>query len=135
MRRFIFGLPAMKELNMYIQPSTDLVLIADIPSSCESQPRRVSCLLIDLSKMQKILAKAARNKQIERYFFLMSIHFAESIRCWSLFNRTLVPNWSHNFKRLSLHLLMSPKNRKGYLLTEGTLIIQFVLLLILSVKT
>ena len=33
---FIFGLPAMNELNMPIQPANNLVLIGDIPFSCES---------------------------------------------------------------------------------------------------
>ena len=55
---FIFGLPTMKKLNMSIQPSNDLVIIGDIPFSCESQPRCDLCLLVDSSKMQKILAKA-----------------------------------------------------------------------------
>jgi len=54
---FIFGLPAIKELNMPIQPANDLVLIGDIPFSCESQPCRTSCLLVHSSKMQKIVAK------------------------------------------------------------------------------
>ena len=76
---FIFGLPAMKELNMTIQPSNDLVLIGDIPFSCESQPRRVSCLLVDSSKMQKLLAKAARNKQTESELLIPSLHFAEEL--------------------------------------------------------
>ncbi len=57
---FIFGLPAMKEWNMSIQPSNDLVLIGDMPFSRELQPRRVSCLLVDSDNMQKILAKAER---------------------------------------------------------------------------
>jgi len=51
---FIFGLVAMKELNMSVQPSNDLVLIGDIPFPCESQPRSVLCLLVDSFKMQKI---------------------------------------------------------------------------------
>ena len=59
---FIFGLPRMKESNIPIHPSTGLVLIGDIPFPCESQPRRVSCLLIDSSKTKKILTKVARNK-------------------------------------------------------------------------
>ena len=53
---FIFGLLAMKVLNMSIQPSNDLVLIGDMTFSCESQPRRVSYLLVDSYKMQKIVA-------------------------------------------------------------------------------
>ena len=76
---FIFGLPAMKDLNMSIQTSNDLVLIGEISFSCESQPHRVSCLLADSSKMQKILAKAARNKQTESELFLVSLHFAEEL--------------------------------------------------------
>ena len=37
---FIYGLPVMKELNMFIQSLHDLVLSGEIPFSCESQPRR-----------------------------------------------------------------------------------------------
>ena len=51
---FISGLPAMKELNMSIQPSNNSVLIGDMTFACDSQPRRVSRLLFDSSKMQKI---------------------------------------------------------------------------------
>ena len=68
---FIFGLPAMKELNMSIQPSNDLELIGDMPFSCETQPRKVSCLLVDLNKMHKFLVKAARNKHTESGLFLV----------------------------------------------------------------
>jgi len=50
---FIFGLPTMIELNMSIQPSNDLMLIGDTPFQCESQPRRVCCLLVDSAKMKK----------------------------------------------------------------------------------
>jgi hypothetical protein len=47
---FIFGLPSMKELNMSIQPSAkDLVPTGGIPFSCESQSRRISCLVVDSS--------------------------------------------------------------------------------------
>jgi len=58
---FIFNLTAMKEPNIYIYSFKDLVLIGDTPIQCESQSRRVACLLGDSSKMQEILAKAARN--------------------------------------------------------------------------
>ena len=76
---FIFGLPAMKVLNMSFQPSNRSVLIGDIPFACESQPRRVSCLLVDSSKIEKILAKAVRNKHTESELFLMSLHFSEEL--------------------------------------------------------
>jgi len=78
---FIVGLPAMKELNMSIQPTESLVLIGEIPFSCESQPRRVSCLLVDSSKMEKILGKVARNKHIENEFVL---YHSTLLKSWSL---------------------------------------------------
>ncbi len=64
---------------MSIQPSNNSVLIGDIPLACESQPRRVSCLLVYLSKMQKILVKVARNKHTESELFLVSLHFSEEL--------------------------------------------------------
>ena len=69
----------MKALNMYIQPSNNSMLIGDTPFACESQPRRVSCLLVDSSKIQKILAKVARNKYTESELFLVSLHFSEEL--------------------------------------------------------
>ena len=36
---FIFGLPAMKELNMYIKPLNILMLIGDIHFSCDSKKK------------------------------------------------------------------------------------------------
>ena len=64
---------------MSIQPSKDMVLIGDIPFLCESQPRRFSCLLVDSSKMHKILAKVARSKHTESELFLVSLHFSEQL--------------------------------------------------------
>ena len=64
---------------MFIQPSNKSVLIGDIPLACESQPRRVSCLLVDSSKMQKILVKVARNKHTKSELFLVSLHFCEEL--------------------------------------------------------
>ena len=51
-----------------------------MPVACESQPRRVSCLLVDSFKMQKILAKVARNKHAENELFLVSLHFFEELK-------------------------------------------------------
>ena len=62
---------------MSIQPSNNSVLIGGMPFTYESQPRRVSCLLVDSSKMQKILAKAERNKHTESELFLVFLHFFE----------------------------------------------------------
>jgi len=79
MCEFIFVVPATKELNISIQPSNSLVLIGDTPFQCESQPRRVSCLLVDSSKMQKILAKVARNTHTKNELFLLSLKFVEEL--------------------------------------------------------
>jgi len=60
-----------------------MVLIGDKSFLCESQPRRVSCLPVDSSKMHKILKKAARTKHTKRELFLVSLHFTgelESIK-------------------------------------------------------
>ena len=93
---FFSGLPTMKELNMSIQSSDDLVLIGDTPFQCESQPRRVSCLQVNSSKMQKILAKATRNKKKVN----CSLCHSTLLKSCSLSKRTLVPNWTHNLKSL-----------------------------------
>ena len=76
----IFGLPDLKDLQMSSQPSNNLFMINDRSSPCESQPRRVSCLLVDSSKMQKILTRAVRNKHKECELFLVSLHFAEELQ-------------------------------------------------------
>ena len=55
------------------------MIFGDTPFQCESKPRQVSCLLVDSSKVQKILAKAARNKHTERELFLVSLHFLEGL--------------------------------------------------------
>ncbi len=127
---FIFGLPTLKVLNMSIQPSNNSVLIGDMNFACESQPRRVSYFLVDSTKMQKILAKAIRNKHRETELLLVSLHFSEELES---IKQTLVLNWIHNLNSLSLNFLIILGNRKGYHLTEEYLIIKFVSPLTLSV--
>jgi len=65
---------------MFIQPSNNLVMINDQLFPCESQPSRISCLLVDSSKMQKFLTKATRNKHNECELFQVSLHFAEELQ-------------------------------------------------------
>ena len=90
---FIFGLPALNTLQMSIQPSNNSVMINDRSFPCESQPWRISCLLVESSKMQKILTKAARNKHNECELFLVSLHFNEELQS---IKRTLVQNLTLN---------------------------------------
>jgi hypothetical protein len=77
---FSFGLPALKTLQMSIQPSNNSVVINDRSFPCESQPRRISCLLVDSSKMQEILSKAARNRHNECELFQVSLHLNEELQ-------------------------------------------------------
>ena len=76
---FFFDLQAMTELNMCIQTSHNLVKIGDQPFPYESQPRRFSCHLVVSFKMQKFLAKVARNKRTKSGLFRVSLHFAEEL--------------------------------------------------------
>ena len=55
-------------------------MINDRSFPCEAQPRKISCLLVDSSKIQKILIKAARNKHNEYELFLVSLHFNEELQ-------------------------------------------------------
>ncbi len=64
---------------MSIQPTNDLVLIGDTPFQCESQPRRGSCLPVDSSEMQKILAEVARNKHTKSELLFVLLHFAKEL--------------------------------------------------------
>jgi len=114
---------------MYI--SNDMVLFGDIPFFCESQPRRVSCLLVDSSKMHIILAKllAASTQRVN----CSLCHFI-FLKSWSLLKQTFVRNRTHNLRCWLQNLLMSLKNHKGYLRIGESLIIKSILVLILSVN-
>ena len=69
----------MKELNVSIQPSDSSILIGNRPCPCDSQPRRVSCLLVDSSRMQTILTKIDRNHRTQSGLILVSVHFTEEL--------------------------------------------------------
>jgi hypothetical protein len=107
---FIFGLPAMKELDMSIHPSKDMVLIGDIPFLCESQSRRLSCLLVDSSKMHKILAKVGRSKHTESELFLVSLHFPEELESIKTY---FVPELDTQLKELVTEFVDVTKEPQG----------------------
>jgi hypothetical protein len=48
--------PINEGVEYVFQHSNDMVFIGGMPFPCESQPRRVSFLLVNSHKMQKILA-------------------------------------------------------------------------------
>jgi hypothetical protein len=84
---FIFVLSALKTLQMSIQPSNNSVMINNRSFPCESQPRRISCLLVDSSKVQKIVTKAARNRHNECELSLCN---SISMKSYNQSRRTLV---------------------------------------------
>ena len=82
--------------------------------------------------MQKIFAKAARNKHTESELFLVSLDFSEELESIKTdFGPELDIN---DLKNLSPNLLMSLRNFKGYLRIEESLTIRSVLPLILRVN-
>jgi len=116
---------------MSTQTSNDLVLIGNIPFLCESQPRRVSCLLVDSSKIQKILAKDARNKHTERGLFLVSLHFAEEM---GSIKTDFGPELDTQLKELGKKFADVTQEPRGLPPHKGIFDTKFVLPLILSVN-
>ena len=76
---FILGLPAMKLMNMVIQPSMNSFTIGMNVVNCKAEPRRVSCMVVDSDKMNKIIIKQSRNKKNPSELFLISLQFMEEL--------------------------------------------------------
>jgi hypothetical protein len=53
--------------------------IGNQPFPCESQPRRVSCRLVDSSKIRIILTNVAQNRRTQSKQILVSLHFTEEL--------------------------------------------------------
>ena len=75
----ILGLPAQKAMDMIIRPKNGTISIAGIEVSCSTQDRRVSCLLIDGDKLNKVIQKESRSKIPISEFFVVSMQLAEQI--------------------------------------------------------
>jgi len=48
--------------------------------TCHREPRRISCLLVDSSKMDKILIKQSRNRKSPKDIFLIALQFKEDFK-------------------------------------------------------
>ena len=62
-----------------IYPSSNEFTVKNATVACHREPRRISCLLVDTAKMDKILIKQSRNKKNPADVFLISLQFKEDL--------------------------------------------------------
>jgi len=55
-------LPALRDLDVNIHPSSNDFTVKNATVAFNREPRRISCLLVDTGKMDKILIKQSRNE-------------------------------------------------------------------------
>jgi len=67
----ILGLPALKALDMSINPASNSVTIGGGTVTCGTVPRRVECHLLDTKGLQKLVNKATRTPNCD--FFLIDL--------------------------------------------------------------
>jgi hypothetical protein len=75
----ILGLPALKKLEVAIQPNLNSFTMGDYRVQCNRESRRIYCLIVDNDKMNQIIVKQTRNKKDIVDVFLISLHFAEEL--------------------------------------------------------
>ena len=73
------GLPALRDLDVTIHPSSNEFTVESPTVACHREPRRTSCLSVDTAKMDKILIKQSRNKKNPADVFLISLQFKEDL--------------------------------------------------------
>jgi hypothetical protein len=75
----ILGLPTLKQLNVVIQPTLNTFTIGDLTINCNSESRRIFCMIVDSDKMEQVIVKHAQNKKNPSDVFLISLHFVEDL--------------------------------------------------------
>ena len=75
----ILELPALKQLNVVIDPSLNAFTVGGFITNCNRESRRISCMIVDSDKMDQIIVKQAINKKNHSDFFLISLHFPEDL--------------------------------------------------------
>ena len=73
----ILGLPVLKQLNVAIHPSLNTFTMGDSTLNCNRGSHRISCMIVDSDKMDRIIVKQAKNKKNHSDVFLISLYFAE----------------------------------------------------------
>ncbi len=57
----ILGLTSLRDLDVTIHPSSNEFTVKNVTVCCHREPLRISCVLVDTTKMEKILVKQSRN--------------------------------------------------------------------------
>ena len=69
------GLPALKNLNVFIHPSFNSFTVGDFTIQCNRESHRISWLLNDFDKIIRIIVKHAKNKMNSTNVFLIALQF------------------------------------------------------------
>ncbi len=64
---------------MTIHPSSNEFTVKNATVVCHREPRRMSCILVDASKMEKTMVKQSRNKKNPLDVFMISLQFKEEL--------------------------------------------------------
>ena len=75
----IFGLPALKHLDVNIHSSLNTLNMGGFTKSYNRGSSRISCMIVDSDNMDQIIVKPARNKKNNGDVFLIPLHFGEDL--------------------------------------------------------
>ena len=112
----ILGLPALKKLEVVIHPNLNSFTMGDYTIQCNRESRRISCLIVDTDKMNKLIAKLTRKNKDSVDVFLISLHFTEELASVKVILENSLTN-NRNMSSRSLRMLR--RDRKGCHLIGG----------------
>jgi len=75
----ILGLPALKRLGVVVHPSLNTFTMGKFKIICNRESRRISGMIVDFDKIDKIIVKQTQNMKNPSDVFLLSLHFAEDL--------------------------------------------------------
>ncbi len=75
----ILGLSALRDLDVTIHSSSNEFTVKNATVVCHREPRRIICILVETSKMDKILIRQSRNKKNPSDVFVISLEFKEDL--------------------------------------------------------
>jgi len=68
-----------QQLNVVIHPSLNTFTMGNFNINCNRETRRISCMIVDFDKMDKIIVKQSRNKKDPSDVCLISLQLAEDL--------------------------------------------------------
>ena len=104
-----FGLPAVKELNVYIQPSDNVVLFGNQPFPCLSKPRRVSSMLVDSSRVQFFWQRSLVTSELRVTSFCVTSFYRSVGNLTSTLVQILILNSINLLVRISFQVILYNK--------------------------